>query len=382
MIIQQLYVDITRNLESDTSNYDSSRVFFIWVAVLSVILILCPFIVTERRRKLCRRRIIERRWNVEENASRGAFIRSYPIGDPRHQFTVEQYFDETKNFIEERLSPFTKELEPYDFFSGDDIESKLCLETLCCERKNDELRDAQTEHSSEDPSDHTLHDTTKINFEKYTTAYENSLDQSSNKSHIFSEQNLPRKSNDEDKIPTIAATEELGTGTNDNHPSDTSTEEQDIETNEIIGIKSLTTASSSWHNSETTSISLNNESMQENVKFLNFKVPAPSVLVSSSDNHLIHHKSQEQQVAQTCCVRAECSICLNAYFVGDKVSWSQNCQHVFHYECICEWLTTLAKKDVDNVAERDNTLRMNNVCRFSMVCPVCRQDFIPNASQT
>jgi hypothetical protein len=49
-----------------------------------------------------------------------------------------------------------------------------------------------------------------------------------------------------------------------------------------------------------------------------------------------------------------CTICLEDYKEGDNVCWSHNrqCNHVFHQECIVEWL-----------------LRHDG-------CPVCRQDYL------
>ena len=53
-------------------------------------------------------------------------------------------------------------------------------------------------------------------------------------------------------------------------------------------------------------------------------------------------------------------ICLNAYQVREKVSWSSNpaCVHHFHNECIAKWLTT---RQVD--------------------CPCCRRTFLTHKVQ-
>ena len=52
--------------------------------------------------------------------------------------------------------------------------------------------------------------------------------------------------------------------------------------------------------------------------------------------------------------KAECSICLEGYCSGEKVCLSKNsdCPHVFHQECIAEWLKRHDK------------------------CPLCRVDLI------
>jgi hypothetical protein len=49
-----------------------------------------------------------------------------------------------------------------------------------------------------------------------------------------------------------------------------------------------------------------------------------------------------------------CAICLNAYEIGEEICWSKNshCRHVFHHECIEEWLL-----------KHDN-------------CPCCREDYL------
>eukprot|EP00550_Attheya_septentrionalis_P009186 CAMPEP_0198287088 /NCGR_PEP_ID=MMETSP1449-20131203/6011_1 /TAXON_ID=420275 /ORGANISM="Attheya septentrionalis, Strain CCMP2084" /LENGTH=199 /DNA_ID=CAMNT_0043984987 /DNA_START=46 /DNA_END=642 /DNA_ORIENTATION=- len=63
---------------------------------------------------------------------------------------------------------------------------------------------------------------------------------------------------------------------------------------------------------------------------------------SSSLNNSIHKVlcRKESRLASTHCIGDNtCSICLEAFQVGDKISWSENikCKHVFHHECIVHW---------------------------------------------
>ncbi|OEU19897.1 hypothetical protein FRACYDRAFT_155564, partial [Fragilariopsis cylindrus CCMP1102] len=53
----------------------------------------------------------------------------------------------------------------------------------------------------------------------------------------------------------------------------------------------------------------------------------------------------------------ECSICLCEYIVGSDLVYSSNpqCDHVFHAECIEQWI----------MKQRDGPL-----------CPCCRRDFV------
>jgi hypothetical protein len=67
----------------------------------------------------------------------------------------------------------------------------------------------------------------------------------------------------------------------------------------------------------------------------------------------------------------ECSICLNEFKVGERVSWSpKQCLHAFHEDCIIEWLLTLGRNSDDR--RHTHTIK----CDYKMHCPVCRQEFI------
>ncbi len=109
------------------------------------------------------------------------------------------------------------------------------------------------------------------------------------------------------------------------------------------------------------------------------QLPAPSMsLESLQKDKAAQDLVKTQKGVSIRCVSAECSICLNPYTVGDKVSWSAlDCSHAFHQTCIVEWLMTLGKKANSEVVRLGGMeVRQNDLCTFKMVCPICRQDFI------
>lgn len=86
-------------------------------------------------------------------------------------------------------------------------------------------------------------------------------------------------------------------------------------------------------------------------------------------------KNQQQKVEKRC-VPIVCAICLTEYEKCDRVSWSSNveCSHVFHEDCVLQWLISLGKKRSMNQLfakhPTDEKLLQNQFC------PCCRQDFI------
>lgn len=57
------------------------------------------------------------------------------------------------------------------------------------------------------------------------------------------------------------------------------------------------------------------------------------------------------------CVDGTCALCIDEYEVGDMVVWSGlECPHVFHKECLMQWLSKGKKR-----------------------CPICRHWFVPGS---
>lgn len=85
-----------------------------------------------------------------------------------------------------------------------------------------------------------------------------------------------------------------------------------------------------------------------------------------------------------------CTICLGRFKPGDRVTWSnnKNCSHVFHNECILDWLIASGRKALrrQRRTEDHTELRyVNNpllkITNFAMLCPCCRQDFMLKPSE-
>jgi len=72
-----------------------------------------------------------------------------------------------------------------------------------------------------------------------------------------------------------------------------------------------------------------------------------------------------------------CAICLGEFDISETISWASNsdCTHVFHQECIIQWLSTLGKKisKYQRFSDDPSVLQLLN---YKLECPSCRQDFI------
>lgn len=316
---------LRRALTSDEINFWAADPMFftlVWVAIMCLVII-CPFIATRERRRLCCRRITERTWNIEGvevpsilPTSR-VIVRAYPIGDPRRRFTKEDADNETKKFILEQLTPFTKVIDENDFIKdGCDVEMGW--------------------------KDHSL--VKNQSSENLATGIENTKAPVTNPTSIedIADQEYVLENEAEEHISISAG----------NEPEE----------------------------EETNSIKSHNDGKEKDGIIV---LPLPGVPLEDKANWSNCKNSALKDVERQC-ILSECSICLTAFSVGDKVSWSSlHCDHAFHQECIVEWLMTLGKKN-NSIAESTstNTIMQRHLCNYNMVCPICRKDFIPNASSS
>ena len=74
-----------------------------------------------------------------------------------------------------------------------------------------------------------------------------------------------------------------------------------------------------------------------------------------------------------------CAVCLMECSTTERITWSSNseCSHVFHEDCVLQWLVALGRKR----SKRQSFARHSHpsdrkLLDFDLACPCCRQEFI------
>lgn len=93
---------------------------------------------------------------------------------------------------------------------------------------------------------------------------------------------------------------------------------------------------------------------------------------ASTGNDLASNNAPEKRA-----VPIFCAVCLMEYEVTERVCWSSNteCTHVFHEDCIVQWLVSSGRTKSKRQWFPDNPSEKRLMC-YELECPCCRQEFI------
>lgn len=82
-------------------------------------------------------------------------------------------------------------------------------------------------------------------------------------------------------------------------------------------------------------------------------------------------KSDERLVPKSC------AICLMDYDGPERICYSSNpnCVHVFHQNCIFNWMVSLGKSNTMSPLILHRCFRDEDLLRYPLRCPCCRNDF-------
>lgn len=106
------------------------------------------------------------------------------------------------------------------------------------------------------------------------------------------------------------------------------------------------------------------------------KIKSPQDKPSSSDKSAAEADNKESTITERA-VPIFCAVCLMEYEVSDRVCWSSNkeCTHVFHEDCIVQWLVSSGRTKSKRRWFPENPSEKRLMC-YELECPCCRQEFI------
>lgn len=85
----------------------------------------------------------------------------------------------------------------------------------------------------------------------------------------------------------------------------------------------------------------------------------------------------KQPIKETRVAPIFCAVCLAKYESSERVCWASNseCSHVFHEQCILQWLVSLGRRKTTG-QQFDKNSSEEEFMKYQPECPCCRQHFV------
>jgi len=116
----------------------------------------------------------------------------------------------------------------------------------------------------------------------------------------------------------------------------------------------------------------------------NWHPSLPKFRSSPQDKPIINEiPAQDEESNNERVVPIFCAVCLMEYEVSERVCWSSNkeCTHVFHEDCILQWLVSSGRTKSKRRWFPDNLSERRLMC-YQLECPCCRQEFVSKETRS
>mmetsp|Transcript_9616 Transcript_9616/g.13921 ORF Transcript_9616/g.13921 Transcript_9616/m.13921 type:complete len:357 (+) Transcript_9616:226-1296(+) len=331
-----------------------------WVC-LSIVVLLAPFFATQQRRRLCMSRLRERRWDVEIEENNGGWFagaqeryNAAMARENQNSNFSREHEDKVSSFILERANGFSTVLKEDDFCS-------LCKDGHPIMDGSNLKSDNEEKYAADEKS-------------VIGTTIESEKERSPECCTLEDEERQVEKS-PSDETKTTASTDE----------TENNREVVSIDVGDSLSIES--------GGMKDQDCILQSESFASGTgPHTHIIIPLPGVIVSSQETLGSSRESRKRDLEDGTnttdtviiadkerVVSKFCAICLSEFEKDQSVCWSSNssCPHAFHTECILNWYTAISKKTYKR-RQREGIVDID-VTKFPMLCPCCRQDFLPTS---
>jgi hypothetical protein len=103
----------------------------------------------------------------------------------------------------------------------------------------------------------------------------------------------------------------------------------------------------------------------------------PTILSSKEEDNAVFTTTTTTPTRREV-LMTDCSICRSSYEPTESICYSSNpqCQHVFHSDCMIQWLLALGRRNDAIVIGHGKKLNEVHLLDYTLSCPCCIQPFV------